>query len=151
MKTLRVLVLMVVFLTLAACGSDSSNNPGDVDNSTMQATIDGTLWQAEEAGSFTGASGLSLFGRSSDGTKSFDIILRDVSAPGQYPFQSSGQNPGILGGFVDSPATYNFDSGSVTITTFNNSQVIGTFAGHLNQLLGSGDLAVTGGSFSIDR
>ena len=149
----RMVLLFCAFLISFSC-KKSSSGPGSDKKQlvrTMEATVGGQAYKAAEITVLT-TNGRSVLTRSADGQK-LDLTFIGISGPGQYALinQATTQGPGVAGGYISAAGeTYNIDSGTVSLTEYSDTKISGTFGGTASGLLGTPDLSVKAGAFSIE-
>jgi len=147
-NTLTKLGLAVSLVFLAACSGDDDNNtpapgPATPNGTYLSGKINGTSWQSLEiqgqslavaVSTGEGAGRLIMINGSGDmsGTDSMVINLLGINSPGTYPI--SPDTDSVLA-YVNTSSNTRYDTsdcsgatGTVTITTINDTKVEGTFS-----------------------
>lgn len=158
MNILRGLVLCLLVVTVAACGSDSPTDPGDNGpaNGSMTALIDGSGWSATiitPALSTLGSGGVSALG---GGGPNYAMAFAWLDeGVGTYTVGVSvGANGNIntINGSASWTATSVQGSGTIVVTQRTASRVVGTFQFVMPPAPGSGSTGtrtVTNGQFDV--
>lgn len=149
--------LLAGLVLVAACGSADPNPSGNPStDGPVKATINGQAWASSASTSaIRSANGLySITALSLTGDYSLIFSLYNIGATGTYPL---GTGPQLFGGNVvvskvgasgwSTPLTGN--AGQIVISTLTATRMTGTFSFTANPLTGTGNLAVTNGTFDI--
>ncbi len=133
-----------------------TGTPGTVQpyqGSSMTASLGGTPWVgatitlSKGSGTYS-VLGLQLATTSALSGTSVDIILNGVNGPGSYALGAANTMMVIVPGGSYS-STGNGATGSVVVTSLDANRMKGTFSATLPATIGSGNLAVTGGTFDL--
>jgi hypothetical protein len=144
----RLAALLLVFAT--ACG-DSVTDPGDPENGTMTATVDGASWSAIQIQGVSSGTLISLAGSDAD-LVSIGFAVQSTG-PGTYsigPGQVTSANIGEGSATLWTAGSIQ-GSGTVTLTTVTDNRAIGTFefVAELAQGSGTPTRTVTNGTFDV--
>jgi hypothetical protein len=146
------LVVPILMLLLAACGSDEPTGPATLANGTYRAKIDGAQFNAISAAVVGGAGGLYSLGGGNAAGQTIGFAWVDAG-PGTYPI---GNPASTIATHTASGQTWSASvakgSGSIVVTTSTAGRVAGTFSFVLQADAGSGatgSRTVTEGSFDL--
>jgi hypothetical protein len=157
-------ILMMAFaLTLSACDSDSDDGGDDKQNfaeGKMEASIDGTQWDATNA-TANKVGGGGFFSITIAGAKvvnnnssadAMTISLANQTGDFTTGTFQLGELPLASMSFTDGSdlsKTYIASTGTVTITKINDDEVEGTFSMEAINFTSGDTITITGGSFDV--
>ncbi len=146
----------IVFVgAAAACGGDSSTNPGPLGNGgTMRATIDGTAFASTFSSAVAIAGGIFTI-TGSQGATAISFSLYSIGAPGTYPLGVGGSVAGGIATLSAAPSSWSTPlsgaAGTVNISAVSATRIAGTFNFSAAPIIGQtgASRAVTAGSFDV--
>jgi hypothetical protein len=151
----RSIAMLVLALTLAACGGDSTGPEITIptpSNGSMTARVDGANWTALSVDAISAQGSAPIISIAGTNTQ-FTISMAWVdSGPRTYTIgQSIGFNATLISGSSAWTAAGQQGAGSVTVTTRTAERVAGTFTYTLvaSGAGASGTRSVTNGAFDI--
>jgi hypothetical protein len=140
-------LLTSLLLFLVSCKPEPTAEPGRP-LSRFSATVNGKSFLASDFQASLGPGFVSLAGEQNGGTgKAIDIVftVAHYAGPATYVIDTANS-----ASYIDNTGTYNAKSGSISIATYNDVHVAGTFAFDAVDSVGESK-SVNAGSFDYYR
>jgi hypothetical protein len=145
---------LAMALALASCGGDGS--PTAPGNGTISASMNGAAWSVDSAmAQHNAGAGLVVIFAPSTGSYGLGINLPGFQGSGSFNLGPASQTFAVVTVGAD-PAgwgtVYGDGSGSVTVTSFSSSRIVGTFSFTAHPAptsSQSGPMVVTNGQFDL--
>ncbi len=148
---LAITVCIAIVAAFGACDGDSSNGDNAIRQTTgtLTATVGTMTYSATSMTMLTSGDLILTTSDSTGGGLGFTFL--EITSAGAYPFAARSVTTGarVRSGFSGGGEQYNIEMGTITLTTFSNDRIVGTFVGTARGLFGAADLAVTNGVIDV--
>ena len=144
MKRLILPVLLVFGIGLFSSCAKKSNPPANnTPTASMTASVSATAWTAKTVSAVANSVDITITGTSSDGSYMKFVLPPDIKA-GTYALTESDN---YTYQYVTPVTAYIVTSGTITVTSYANKMMTGTFSASVSAN-GSGTKNITSGSFT---